>query len=87
MPAFVYPAEMVYGTVEVKGLLQPKDLDKIVKDIAKIRAFGPHRWYLRYKSSPTTRERPDQPIVEIEEFQLANKTPSRSFVFAYSQKG
>ncbi len=85
LSAFVYPAEMVYGTVEVKGLLQPKDLKKILEDIQKVRAFGPNRWYVRYKSAPKSPNRPDQPIVELEEFQFS-KVPPHNFVFAYAQK-
>ena len=83
--SFVYPAEIVYGTVEVKGVLQSKDLKKIATDIEKIRALAPHRWYVRYGTRPKG-NKAGQLIVEPNDFP-GGPVPSRSFVFAYSQKG
>ena len=85
LAAYVYPAEMVYGTVEVKGLLRSQDLKKIAEDIQKIRRFADQRLYVRYKSKAKREDRPDQRIIDPEEFQLT-KTSSRTFVFAYAQK-
>jgi hypothetical protein len=50
LTSHVYPVEMVYGTVEVKGRLESRDLHKICEDIAKVRALGNHRYYLQYAS-------------------------------------
>ena len=86
LAAYVYPAEMVYGTVEVKATLRHGDLTKIFQDIQKIRAMAEHRWYLHYRSEPKDSARPDERIVVPDEFKIA-KPPARSFVFAFSQEG
>ena len=52
LTAHIYPVEIVYGTVEVKGRLEKRDLGKIVQDIAKLRALGEHRYYISYESVP-----------------------------------
>lgn len=81
LAAFVYPIEMVYGTIEVKGLLKQSDLKKSLVDIGKIRALGKNRWYLKYDSAPKRPEKPNQKIVTKNEFQRT--LPPRSFIFAY----
>jgi len=86
LSAFVYPIEIVYGTVEVKGLIQKRDLKKIMEDIQKVRQLALHRWYVRYKPVPKTSERRDQLVVTKEEFQVSGPPP-RTFVFAYEKKG
>lgn len=86
LSAFVYPDEMVYGTVEVKGTLRSDDLKKVLEDIQKTRALASHRWYVRYKSVPKAPDKQEQLVAASEEFQIT-QPPSRSFVFAYSQKG
>src|SRR5262249_37005209 len=48
LTAHIYPVEIVYGTVEVKGRLEKRDLPKIVDDITKIRALGKRRYYMAY---------------------------------------
>jgi len=85
LTSHVYPVEMVYGTVEVKGSIQKRDLPKICQDIAKIRMLGQHRWYLRYGSAPITPNEPKKRIVKKQE--LRSKVPPRAFVFAYEKKG
>jgi hypothetical protein len=86
LAAYVYPAEMVYGTVEVKATLRQGDLTKIFEDIQKIRAMAEHRWYLRYLSGPKDPARPEELVAVPDEFKIP-KPPSRSFVFAFSQEG
>ena len=86
LSAFIYPIEIVYGTVEVKGLLQKKDLKKIMEDIQKIRQLARHRWYVRYRGEPKNPDKPNQRVLKTVEFQ-ANTPPPRAFVFAYDKKG
>jgi hypothetical protein len=86
LSAFVYPIEIVYGTIEVKGLIQRNDLKKIMEDIQKVRQLARHRWYVRYKSEPKTPDKPDQLVVTKEDFQVSGPPP-RTFVFAYEKKG
>ena len=85
LASHVYPVEMVYGTVEVKRCIVKKDLDKICRDIAKLRALGEHRYYIKYGAIPKTPLEPDKLVVGASEFHC--KVPPRAFVFAYEQKG
>jgi hypothetical protein len=84
LASHVYPIEMVYGTVEVKGRLEKKDLPKICKDISKIRALGQHRHYIQYESKPKVESR-DKLVVGKHE--TLSTLPPRTFVFAYESKG
>lgn len=86
LAAYVYPVEMVYGTVEVKAALRSSDLKKIFEDIQKIHAMTEHRWYVQYMSAPKDPARPNELVVVPGEFKVP-KPPSRSFVFAFSQEG
>ena len=63
LAAYVYPAEMVYGTVEVKATLRASDLTKIFEDIQKVRAMAKHRWYVQYPSTPKDPARPTELIL------------------------
>lgn len=85
LASHVYPVEMVYGTAEVKGRLEKRDLGKICEDIAKIRALGQHRYYLKYGAVPKSDVQPTKQIVGQTE--LHSGVPPRAFVFAYEQKG
>lgn len=85
LTAHVYPVEMVYGTVEVKGRLEKRDLKKICEDIAKIRALGKHRYYIKYGSVAKSEEQPTKQVVG--HMELHTVVPPRAFVFAYEQKG
>jgi len=84
LTSHVYPVEMVYGTVEVKGRLQRSDLKKICQDIAKVRALGKHRYYLRYGQVAKSAKQPEIQVVGKHE--LHSGLPPRSFVFAYEQR-
>lgn len=86
LAAYIYPAETVYGTIEVKATLRSSDLKKISEDIQKIRAMAEHRWYVQYMSVPKDPARPNELVVVPDEFNV-RKPPSRSFVFAFSQEG
>jgi hypothetical protein len=84
--ADVYPIEMVYAVIEVKRLLQKKDLPKILRDIKHIRALGEQRWYVAYTSLPNAPDVPNQRVSGRIEFPLPNPKP-RSYVVAFRQKG
>jgi hypothetical protein len=82
----VYPVEMVYATVEVKRLLEKKNLPKILADIQKIRVLGAERWYAAYAAVPKSATDSGQSITGQIQFQLS-KPPPRSYVIAIRQKG
>ena len=85
LTAHIYPVEIVYGTVEVKGRLEKRELPKIVDDIAKIRALGKHRYYMAYGSVQKPNSQPGAFVVGHAE--IHTEIPPRAFVFAYEQKG
>lgn len=85
LAAFVYPIEIVYGTVEVKGLLKSSDLSKCLKDIAKIRALATAKRYVVYASVPVDKANPAKRILAIKE--LCSDLAPRSFIVAYDVKG
>lgn len=85
LASHVYPVEMVYGTAEVKGRLEKRDLRKICDDIAKIRALGQHRYYLKYGAVSKPDVQPTKQVVGQTE--LHSGVPPRAFVFAYEQRG
>lgn len=82
----VYPIEMVYATVEVKRLLEKKNLPKILGDIQKIRALGAERWYAAYAPVPKGASDSGQSITGQVQFRLS-KPPPRSYLVAIRQKG
>jgi hypothetical protein len=84
--ADVFPVEMVYAVIEVKRLLQKKDLPKILKDIQHVRALGAERRYVAYTSQQRSPENPDQRVTGQIEFHVTDPKP-RSYVVALSQKG
>lgn len=87
LSAFIYPIETVYATIEVKGRLERRDLNKICVDIATVRELARHRWYVTYESEPKSRKAPQKRIVRVREQRADGWPAPRSFVFAYSQKG
>jgi hypothetical protein len=85
LAADVFPIEIVYGTVEVKGTLDRNDLAGISKDIAKIRSLAAHGWYSEYVSVARDPARPNRSVAVPAEGRLPGPPP-RSFVFAFSQR-
>lgn len=85
LASHVYPVEMVYGTVEVKGRLEKRDLKKICEDIAKIRALGEYRYYIKYRAVAKSDAQPTKLVVGQTEHHSG--VPPRAFVFAYEQRG
>jgi hypothetical protein len=82
----VYPVGMVYAVVEVKRLLERKNLEKILKDIQRIRRLAEERWYVDYTSMAPDPDRPEQRVTGRDEFQWREPKP-RSYVVAFKQKG
>lgn len=85
LAAFVYPIEIVYGTVEVKGLLKPSDLAKCFTDIAKIRALAAAKRYVAYASVPADEKDPNKRTVALQE--VPSDTAPRTFIVAYDVQG
>jgi hypothetical protein len=84
LAAYVFPVEMVYGTVEVKGLLGPGDLVPALQNIARIRRLAKEKHYLVYGQTSAGQENPDQSwVVPIEQ---VNGLAPRAFIFAYDTK-
>ncbi|HKQ23835.1 MAG TPA: DUF6602 domain-containing protein [Burkholderiales bacterium] len=86
LAAYVYPAGIVYGTVEVKGKLRSGDLRQVFDDVQKIRGLAEHRWYVHYGGVAKDSTRPTELVTAAQEFQIAGP-PSRTFLFAFSQDG
>ncbi|MEQ1773759.1 MAG: DUF6602 domain-containing protein [Burkholderiales bacterium] len=82
----VYPVEMVYATVEVKRLLQKKDLRKVLEDIQQIRNLGAERWYAAYAAIPKDASKSGKSITGQIQFKLS-KPPPRSYLVAIRHKG
>ena len=82
----VYPVEMVYATVEVKRLLEKKDLPKVLRDIQQVRALGAERWYVAYAAVPKGASNPGQSITGQIQFRLSKPKP-RSYLIAIRHKG
>jgi len=81
LAAFVYPIEIVYATVEVKGLLKPSDLGKCLRDIAKIRALAAAKRYVVYTSVPVDKKDPTKRILALTE--VPSDLAPRAFLVAY----
>jgi len=85
LSASVFPIEMVYATVEVKGLLQPNDLLPIVQSIGGVRQLSMQCWY-EIPESPTTPKLPNVTNLpgRFKLARLSMKRPPRAFVFAFN---
>jgi hypothetical protein len=75
LSAFVFPIEIVYGTVEVKGLLQPQDLAPTLESIGKTRQLSMRCWYERVTDSKGR-------FLKFEQFCI--KHAPRAFIFAFN---
>lgn len=78
LAAFIYPIEIVYATIEVKGLLDSKQLKKSLKDIARVRGMAAQKRYVQYDSTPNG-------FVGMTEYEQL--LPPRTFLFAYDCSG
>lgn len=85
LAAFVYPIEIVYATVEVKGSLKSADLSKCLRDIAKIRAMAAAKRYVVYTSVPVDKKDPTKRILALKE--VPRDSAPRAFLVAFDVKG
>ena len=79
LAASVFPIEIVYATIEVKRILQSKDIKPCVEAIARIRRLAKEKWYLRYGLQPVAGQEKRQVVAEEYQDTLAPRT----FVVAY----
>lgn len=91
--AEVYPIETVYGTIEVKGVIQKHkkgrnkttDIDDALSNIAKIRSLAKEKKYVRYTGKAKDENEPDKLVVYPEKSTIS--IPPRAYIFAYAKKG
>ena len=81
LAAYVFPIEMVYGIVEVKGLLKPSDLVPALRSIAEVRRLAMEKQYVVYGSTSVGQNQPDQLVVVP--IEITEKLAPRAFIFAY----
>ena len=81
LAAYVFPIEMVYATIEVKGLLTPRDLVPALRSIACIRRLAKEKFYVVYGETALGQENPDQMVVAP--IEIVHKLAPRTFLFAY----
>lgn len=79
LAALVFPVEMVYGVMEVKGWLKPSDLVPILESIAEVRELGQHSYYEEATNVPAG----PSAMSLAAALEIPVKRPPRSFVFAY----
>ncbi|MCS6287075.1 MAG: hypothetical protein H8K08_16775 [Nitrospira sp.] len=81
LAAYVFPIEMVYGIVEVKGLLKTSDLVPTLQSIARVRQLAKEKQYVVYGSTSIGQDRPDQLVVAP--IPITEKLAPRAYIFAY----
>lgn len=81
LAAYVFPIEMVYGTVEVKGLLKPSDLVPTLRSIAEVRRLAKEKQYVVYGSTSVGQNQSDQLVVVP--IEVTERLAPRAFIFAY----
>jgi len=79
LSSHIFPVEMVYAAIEVKGNLAHSDIDDAIKSIEKIRRLAKHKFYVDF-SSPAGP--PDKQIVNP--VNRSAKISPRTYLFAYS---
>jgi len=77
LSAYVYPIEVVYGTIEVKGALTHKDIGATLQSIAKVRRLAKHKWYVKFEAKPKNKGTVVAPR------DLPSTLSPRSYLFAY----
>lgn len=78
----IYPIEAVYAIIEVKYALNKKDLNKIMRDISRVRSLARYKRYVQYSVKEI---KPGKNVVSPKE--IPSTLPPRSFVFAYDSEG
>jgi hypothetical protein len=85
LAAFVYPIEMVYATIEVKGRLKSSDLQKCLRSIAKVRRLAKHKRYALPVAVPVGAHAPGKMALAQKEY--AYPLSPRAYVLAYDVDG
>ena len=85
LAAFVYPVEMVYAAIEVKGLLSSKDLKKSVADIARLRRLAERGRYVLHGSVPVSPAQPTKRVGAM--LEVPRQLAPRTYVFAFDAAG
>lgn len=85
LAAFVYPVEMVYATIEVKGRLKPSNLRGCLQSIAKIRKLAKHKHYVVPAAVPVGPSHPGKAALAQIEYQ--DDVSPRTYVLAYDVDG
>jgi Domain of unknown function (DUF6602) len=75
----LFPIESVYGTVEVKSVLDGNQIDEVAKSIAIIRDFAREKRYAVYGNHDLGGGR-----IIVSETEVERTLPPRAFVFAIS---
>lgn len=77
LSAGVFPIEMVYATIEVKGLLNSREITSSLTSIGKVRRLAHQCWY----EYPRRTDAPGRWALTGSEASI--KRPGRAFIFAY----
>ena len=78
--SFVFPVEMVFASIEVKGSLRTSQLKKSVDDIQRIRKLAKHGWQVMHGSTAV----PNQPGKFFgATIDVPLGVPPRTYMFAY----
>lgn len=83
--AQVFPVEIVYGVMEVKGDLTSTELKRTLGAMQRIRELGSRKHYIRFGKRPVSKSKPNKKVVSVDE--LEEKVPPRSYIFAYKTSG
>lgn len=78
----IFPAEIVFATMEVKSVLTKTELRKSIDAIMQIRKVGSQKRYI----VPATFIKEGKPARTVMTKQM-EKTPPRNYIVAFSQKG
>jgi hypothetical protein len=85
LTSYVFPIEMVYATVEVKGALARGDLAACVRSNAAVRAQAPHKRYVTPALAMVSQDRPGEHFAAevVTTYDLA----PRAYLVAYDVRG
>jgi len=84
LAAFVYPIEMVYATIEVKGRLKHADLQKSLESITTIRQLAKHKRYTMPAGIAVHSQPGKAALAQVE---MSDELPPRAYVLAYDVDG
>ena len=85
LAAFVYPVEMVYATIKVKGRLKPSNLRGCLRSIAKVRRLAKHKHYVLPTAVPVGPSHPGK--TALAQIEVPYELSPRAYVLAYDMEG